>query len=152
MGNAKQKTDTRSTVKTNKAKAKPPVAKPYKPSATISAVELVLVWLAKMFKASAEDYCEIETVDGHYNLVLQNGALVTLLRYDGIRSTIDYNEIFLGQIDRLNSYLRNPFKTVGHKLMWVFRRDLDGNAGIDRIIEIQKKNGKYTWFELELIY
>lgn len=139
MGNAKQKTDTRSTVKTNKAKAKPPVAKPYKPSATISAVELVLVWLAKMFKVSAEDYCEIETVDGHYNLVLQNGALVTLLRYDGIRSTIDYNEIFLGQIDRLNSYLRNPFKTVGHKLMWVFRRDLDGNAGIDRIIEIQKK-------------
>lgn len=139
---ATKNADTRSTAKSNKASSKAVKSaqgKQPKSSATLTAVELVLVWLAKLFKASAEDYCEIETVDGHYNLVLQNGALVTLLKYDGIRSTIDYNETFLGEIDRLNNYLRNPFKTVGHKLMWVFRRDLDGNAGIDRIIEIQKK-------------
>ncbi|WP_173912863.1 ATP-binding protein [Acinetobacter sp. Marseille-Q1618] len=139
MAQQATKADTRRTAKTTKAKT---VKVKDDSRVALTGLELALIYLAKLFKSSAEDYCEIETVDGQYNLVLQNGALMTLIRYDGIRSTIDYNNTFLGEIDRLNTYLSNPFKTTGHKIMWMFRRDLDGNAGIDRIVDIQKQTAK----------
>ncbi|TFX96141.1 type IV secretion protein IcmB, partial [Escherichia coli] len=103
-----------------------------------------------MFKASANDYCEIETVDGRFNLVMQDGTMVTILKYEGIRSTIDYHQTFMGEIHRLNNYLKNNLNAVNsHKIMVLFRRDDAVNSELNRIVDIQKNTARKVNIRLD---
>ncbi|WP_417651523.1 ATP-binding protein [Acinetobacter baumannii] len=143
-----KRADTRSIANNSKANTKPTKVK--RRSSLVSSLELILVSLAKMFKASANDYCEIETVDGRFNLVMQDGTMVTILKYEGIRSTIDYHQTFMGEIDRLNNYLKNNLNAVNsHKIMVLFRRDDAVNSELNRIVDIQKNTARKVNIRLD---
>ncbi|WP_228715896.1 hypothetical protein [Acinetobacter baumannii] len=42
------------------------------------------------------------------------------MKYEGIRSTIDYHQTFMGEIDRLNNYLKNNLNAVNSHRLWCY--------------------------------
>lgn len=100
-----------------------------------------LLTLTAALKTNIDSYCDIEVTDGQHNIVMKDGSLVTLVRYDGLLSVIPYatvDEMCFDMEDRLKQFMNKG----GHKMGFVFRRDLDANSSIMRIENVKQVSAK----------
>ena len=91
-----------------------------------------LLTITSALKTNIDDYCEIEVTEGKYNIVFKDGTLMTILRYDGLLSVVPY-ETVSDMCDDIDDRLKTFMNKGGHKIGFVFRRDLDANSAIARI-------------------
>lgn len=91
-----------------------------------------LLTITSALKTNVDDYCEIEVTEGKYNIVFKDGTLMTILRYDGLLSVVPYSTVD-AMCDEMDDRLKQFMNKSGHKLGFVFRRDLDANSSIARI-------------------
>lgn len=83
--------------------------------------DVFLSSLARLFRTSADGYCELETSDDDLTLVAKDGALVSVIKVLGnaeIRIGADFDE----QVQRLQSRFRSYLK-LGTRLVWHFESD-----------------------------
>lgn len=91
-----------------------------------------LLMLTSALKTNIDDYCDIEVTDGKYNIVMKDGTLMTMIKYDGLLSVIPYR-VVNDMCDDMDDRLKQFMNKGGHKMGFVFRRDLDANSSIARI-------------------
>lgn len=100
-------------------------------------LETAILGIMHSLKSSVTDYCDIETIDGDFNIVLQNGALMTILAYDGTRTIIGEN-VFNSQIETISNSLNSFLSKSGHQFGMVFRRDLNATSDLYTVAESKK--------------
>ena len=93
--------------------------------------EAVLLHIIGLLKTDVEDYCDLETIDGGRAIVAQDGSLASIVRFNGTKSVLG-REQFERLIELLDGSLSVYFKSRGHQLQVVFRRDLDARASLER--------------------
>jgi hypothetical protein len=54
----------------------------------IDAFDQLLQTVMSSMKMHINDYCELETTEGEYNLVTKDGSMATIIRYEGFRNLI----------------------------------------------------------------
>lgn len=113
-------------------------------------MEIIILNILSSLKANVSDYCDIETNDGEFNIVLNNGALMTILAYDGTRTLVE-QEVFFNFLNNLTSTLKVYLNKSGHQFGMVFKRDLNPTSEIYRIAEIQKTTAKSLKLDLDYI-
>lgn len=94
-------------------------------------LEAVLLHVIGLLKMDVEDYCDLETVDDGRTIVAQDGSLATIVRFNGTKSVLG-REQFERLIKLLEGSLSVYFKSRGHQLQVVFRRDLDARGVLER--------------------
>lgn len=97
----------------------------------------LLLTITSVLKTNIDSYCDIEVTDGRYNIVMKDGTLMTVLRYEGLLSAVSYDtfdQMCYSMEDRLKQFMNKG----GHKIGFVFRRDLDANSSIARIEKSKK--------------
>ncbi len=94
-------------------------------------LEAVLLQIISLLKTDVEDYCDLETIDGGRAIVAQDGSLASIVRFNGTKSVLG-REQFERLIQLLDGSLAGFFKTRGHQLQVVFRRDLDATEVLER--------------------
>lgn len=119
-----------------------------KKTTTLTRLETIILNALSALKVNVSDYCEIETTDGRYNIVLSNGALMTIIAYDGTR-TIVGNETFNDFITSLTNRLSVYLAKSGHQFAMTFRRDLNPTSDLFNIAEIQKNTAKNLNLKLD---
>lgn len=97
----------------------------------------ILLSAFSTFKLHPEDYCDIETIDGPYNIVFANGSIMTFIKYEGLTSVISVSE-FDVMIDSLTRETNSFFLNSGHKIACVFRKDLDTYHLLEKTEQLQK--------------
>ena len=112
--------------------------------------EAILLSILSSLKVSAPDYCDLETVDGEYNIVFNNGSLLTILAYDGTR-TIVGQSVFENHLERLTSRLGVFLSKSGHQFGMVFRRDLDPTSDLYRTAEIKKTTASNLGLDVDFL-
>ncbi|MEO7326528.1 MAG: hypothetical protein ABIW82_17040 [Dokdonella sp.] len=84
--------------------------------------DLAFWQVRRAIRQSASAYCDLETVDDATTLVSGDGSLCSLIRLDGINTTIgdsDFADLVSHISNQLSAYLRTP----GHYIQVVFERD-----------------------------
>lgn len=109
---------------------------------TYNRLEQVLLSILSALKYHVNDYCDLETVDGGYNLVLNNGALMTICAYDGSKTIVDREETFNSFITDLKERLSVYLGKSGHQFGMVFKRDLDTTSDLYKIADIKKQTAR----------
>lgn len=94
-------------------------------------IEAIVLSMLRLLKADAQDYCDLETIDGGRSIVAQDGSLATIVRFNGTKSVLG-REQFERLISLLESSLSVYFKTRGHQLQVCFTRDLDATAPLEQ--------------------
>lgn len=100
--------------------------------------EALLLHVISMLKTSVEDYCDIETVNGRYNLIAKDGSAISIARFDGLKgitSEAEFDEMVLALADAMETY----FKQRGHQLQVVFRMDDDPRERLTAITKPQNQ-------------
>lgn len=104
-------------------------------------LEIIMMSILSSLKYSAADYCDFETTDGHRNIVLNNGALLTIIKYDGTKSIVGL-ETFTDYIENLTSKLSVFLNKKGHQLGMVFSKDLNVTSELYELSRIKKETAK----------
>lgn len=125
------------------------MAKKNKPN-FLNRIEVVILNILSTLKTSVSDYCEVETTEGQYNIILSNGAMMTILEYDGTRTLVQ-QEVFYTFLNNLSSKLKVYLNKSGHQFGMVFRRDLNPTSDIYRIAEIQKNTAKKLKLDVDYL-
>lgn len=99
-------------------------------------LEAVLLHVLSLLKSDMSDYCDLETVDGD-TLVAHDGSLASILEFGGNKSVLGRDD-FSALVARMERTLASYFRTRGHQLQVVFRRDLDASATLDPIAANQR--------------
>ena len=94
-------------------------------------LEAVLLHVIGLLKTDVEDYCDLETIDGGRAIVAQDGSLASIVRFNGTKSVLG-REQFERLIQLLDGSFSVYFKSRGHQLQVVFRRDLDARGALER--------------------
>ena len=103
----------------------------------LNRVEAILLSVLSSLKVSATDYCDLETIDGEHTIVFNNGALLTLVAYDGTRTIVGH-KMFTEHLERLTDRLSVFLSKSGHQFGMVFRRDLNPTSDLYKAAEIKK--------------
>lgn len=106
-----------------------------------SVIQSVILNVLSALKTSNEDYCDIETIDSGSNIVFSNGAMMSLIKYDGLMSIITAPE-FYSMIEFMSRELNSFLQKSGYKIAVVFRKDLDSYPLVERSEKIQKTTAK----------
>lgn len=94
-------------------------------------LEAVLLHVIGLLKTDVEDYCDLETIDGGRAIVAQDGSLASIVRFNGTKSVLG-REQFERLIQLLDGSFSVYFKSRGHQLQVVFRRDLDARGALEQ--------------------
>lgn len=97
----------------------------------------IILSVMSALKIHPSDYCDIETTDGFGALVLKDRSLMTLVRYDGLLSTIS-PATFSQMIHHIESSLNSIMSKNGYQIGCVFRKDLDAHSTLNKV-EVQQK-------------
>lgn len=101
----------------------------------INSIILNVLSAAKM---NTNDYCDIETIDDNTTIVFKNRSMMTLIRYDGLLSTID-EDVFHDMVESMAAEIRGLMRSNGYKIGCVFRKDLDAQSSLRDVEAIQKQ-------------
>lgn len=100
----------------------------------IDAFDQLLQTVMSSMKMHINDYCELETTEGEYNLVTKDGSMATIIRYEGFRNLISANEF-----DNFSSdlaYRIQPFLNKrGHQVQVVYVREIDPTSELNTILQ-----------------
>lgn len=100
-------------------------------------------------KMNSNDYCDIETIDGGSTIVFKNRSMMTLIRYDGLLSTIE-PQVFVDMVETMSSEIRQLMRDkTGYKIGCVFRKDLDSQSSLRRVEAIQKQTTRHINLNLD---
>lgn len=110
--------------------------------------EQLLLQVLSSLKSDIGDYCDLETVDNDTSLVAQDGSMATIVRFNGAKSLVSEGH-FEEVISRLQSSLSPFYKSRGHAIQVVFRRDLDATETLDEIASIQRATAARVGLEIE---
>lgn len=99
-------------------------------------VEAFVLHLISMLKTDMEDYCDLETIDGN-TIVGNDGSLASIVKFNGTKSVLG-REQFESLVSRLEGSLAVYFKSRGHQLQVVFKRDLDATSSLDATARQQR--------------
>lgn len=113
-------------------------------------VEAILLNIFSSLKINVSDYCDIQTVDGNTNIVLNNGALMTIIEYEGVKTIIGY-DVFYNHVEHLTSQLGVYLSKSGYQLGFVFRKDLAASSNLHQIAELKKRAAKDLQLDLAYI-
>lgn len=116
----------------------------------ISRLESVLLSVFSSLKLDVSDYCDIQTVDGNTSIVLNNGALMTVVAYGGVKTIVGYNT-FERHIDNLTNKLSIFLAKSGYQMGFVFKRDLNSASELYRVAEIKKNTARNLKLDLDYI-
>jgi len=94
-------------------------------------LEAVMLHVIGMLKTDVTDYCDLETVDDGRLLVAKDGSMASVVQFHGTKNILS-REQFERLVQLLNGSMSVYFKTKGHQLQVVFRRDLDARATLTR--------------------
>ena len=78
--------------------------------------------LGSSLRLNTNAYCELETIDGDFAFVANDGALVSLMQIDGMASMVGGKE-FAPLMERLHQCLRSCLDSGQHTLQFTFLRD-----------------------------
>jgi intracellular multiplication protein IcmB len=101
-----------------------------------SKLEALALHIISILKTDAEDYCDLETVDGD-TLVANDGSLASIVQFNGSKSVLG-REQFERMVALMDGSLSVYFGSKGHQLQVVFRRDLDASHILDANAEQQR--------------
>lgn len=99
-------------------------------------------------KMNTNDYSDIETIDDQTTIVFKNRSMMTLVRYDGLLSTID-EDVFFDMTENMAAQLRKLMRTNGYKIACVFRKDLDAQSSLRNVEAIQKQTTRGINLDLD---
>ena len=108
-------------------------------TSTFNRVEQVLLSVLSALKLNVTDYCDLETTEGGCNIVLRNGALMTICAFDGTKTIVDTEDTFYSFLTDLTKKLKVYMGKSGHQFGMVFKRDLDTTSDLYKIAKIKKK-------------
>lgn len=114
----------------------------------LNKIEKVILTVMSMMKMNIEDYCDLETTDGKFNLVLNTGALVSIIHFEGTRTTIsnqDFKEFVTRLTDTCSVFLNKP----EHQLGMYFAKDLDSRNRLRKIADIKKNTARALGLEVD---
>lgn len=111
-------------------------------TSTFNRVEQVLLSILSALKLNVTDYCDLETTEGGCNIVLKNGALMTICAFDGTKTIVDTEDTFYSFITDLTKKLKVYMGKSGHQFGMVFKRDLDTTSDLYKIAEIKKQTAR----------
>lgn len=94
-----------------------------------SKFEAFIVHLLTSLKTDITHFCDLETIDGHA-LVANDGSLASIVQFHGTKSVLGADQ-FERMIALLDRTLTVYFKTRGHQIQVVFRKDLDASATLN---------------------
>ncbi len=100
----------------------------------IDAFDQLLQTVMSSMKMHINDYCELETTEGEYNLVTKDGSMATIIRYEGFRNLISANEFDTFSSDlahRIQPFLNKR----GHQLQVVYIREIDPTSELNTILQ-----------------
>lgn len=103
----------------------------------LNRLEVILLNIMSSLKVQVSDYCELESTEGHYNILMDNGAMMTILAYDGTRTLVE-QAVFYKFLNNLSGKLSVYLNKGCHQFGMVFRRDLNPTSDIYKIGEMQK--------------
>lgn len=116
----------------------------------LNRIEVVILNILSTLKSNVSDYCEVETTEGQYNIILSNGSMMSIIAYDGTRTLVE-QEVFYSFLNNLSSKLKVYLNKSGHQFGMVFRRDLNPTSDIYRIAEIQKNTARNLQLNLDYL-
>lgn len=120
------------------------VLKPQKQSKIMQ----IFLHILQVLKSSSQDYCEIETTSGAYSLVYKNGAMATIIKYNGVTDLISDNDF-----NHFISYLSNEsgifLKDSGHQMGFFFSRDSGDNPELEEISRIKKSTAANLHLDMD---
>lgn len=103
----------------------------------LNRLEVILLNIMSSLKVQVSDYCELDSTEGHYNILLDNGSMMTILAYDGTRTLVE-QAVFYKFLNNLSGKLSVYLNKGCHQFGMVFRRDLNPTSDIYKIGEMQK--------------
>lgn len=90
----------------------------------LDSVDTLLAWFTFATKQTVDAYCDLQTADSTYDLVANDGSLVSIAKIVGIKNLvgeIEFNQV----LDGLTTSLRSNFERGGHALQVAFSYDKD---------------------------
>lgn len=103
----------------------------------LNRLEVIILNIMSSLKVQVSDYCELDSTEGHYNILLDNGSMMTILAYDGTRTLVE-QAVFYKFLNNLSGKLSVYLNKGCHQFGMVFRRDLNPTSDIYKIGEMQK--------------
>ncbi|HGF3969416.1 TPA: type IV secretion protein DotO [Yersinia enterocolitica] len=100
-------------------------------------LEAVLLHILTSLKIDVTDYCDIETVDANNSIVMTDGSLGTIVRFNGRKNILGRNE-YSSFIRKLSSSIGVFFKGNGHQIQFLFYKDLDSKSQLERAVKSQR--------------
>jgi intracellular multiplication protein IcmB len=94
-----------------------------------SKLEAVLLHIISVLKTDVEDYCDLETTDGNA-IVGTDGSLASVVKFNGTKGILG-REQFGHMVELVTQTLAVYFKSKGHQVQVVFRRDLDASETLE---------------------
>ncbi len=92
--------------------------------AIIDTVDSFIAWFSSSIKQTTESYCELQTADSPTVLVGNDGALVSILRVDGVKALIGTEEFERIQDGMLRT-LQTSMSRLGHTMQVYFSYNRD---------------------------
>lgn len=116
----------------------------------ISKLEASMLLIGSALKLNVEDYCELETTDGPYNIVTNKGALVSFIKYEGTKTLVSHDDL-VAHVDRVVQSIASFFEERGHHLQVVFKRDINPTSELHRVADIQRESIKSTRLNMDFL-
>ena len=93
-------------------------------SSVVSSIDMLIHSVSSGFYKNLKDYCFIETASDKTTLIGKDGTFITVFSIFGSKKYVGDEE--LDELERkLSQKLSSTFKKEGHKLQFVFTRDID---------------------------
>lgn len=114
----------------------------------MSSLQRLMLSVSASLKQHTQDYCNIETTDGIFNLVMNDGTMVSLIRMNGILNTMNGDE-FVNLITNMSEGLSAFLKKGSYKIGCYFRSDLDCDRIFDHIARTKKNTARNIQLDVD---
>lgn len=88
-------------------------------------VEAIVMAILSKLKIDMTDYCDLETVDGN-TIVGTDGSMASVIEFHGTKSVMGRKQ-FEEMVGLIERSLATYFRSKGHQLQIIFRKDLDAS-------------------------
>jgi intracellular multiplication protein IcmB len=118
-------------------------------SAFIRAIEGLVSFSQDVFKGSLQSYCELETNDGEFTLVAEDGSMVSAIRINGMLAPAGSRE-FEKVVEALTLTLQPFMKQTTHSMQIFFARDPSETGGaLDSVMRGSRKTVQRLGLDFE---
>lgn len=116
----------------------------------LNRLEVIILNIMSSLKVQVSDYCDLDSTEGYFNILLDNGSMMTILAYDGTRTLVE-QAVFYKFLNNLTGKLSVYLNKGCHQFGMVFRRDLNPTSDIYKIGEMQKTTARTLGLDVDYL-